>query len=166
MAKLRFEIQSEPSGLAFQSFLQASDDFLGLLREIDQVMTGRYLGSLRWYIDDLRRSADGMTLAPRPAAGQRPPTDRKRCGDGAERQDRLPQMLDQHAADACAQGAGARPVSSSQRVLEPIVQADARFDAQAAGFSQTLPDSADTESGIFRRNQAIWMQADGPGSDS
>jgi hypothetical protein len=35
------------------------------------------------------------------AAGQRPPADRKRCGNCVERQDGLPQMLYQYAADAC-----------------------------------------------------------------
>lgn len=53
MAKLRFEIEGQPSRVAFESFLNATWDFLGLLREIDQVMSGRYLGSLRWYVSGL-----------------------------------------------------------------------------------------------------------------
>lgn len=55
MAKLRFEIiKREPTGLAFQSLVDASVGFLGLLREIDQVMTGRYKGALKWYVGDLQ----------------------------------------------------------------------------------------------------------------
>lgn len=53
MAKLRFEIDGDPSRVAFESFLLATWDFLGLLREIDQVISGRYLGSLRWYVSGL-----------------------------------------------------------------------------------------------------------------
>lgn len=61
MAKLRFEIEGKPSGVALQSFVTASSNFLGLLREIDQVVSGRYLGSLRWYISALH-SNGGLSV--------------------------------------------------------------------------------------------------------
>ena len=53
MAKLRFEIDGKPSEVAFQSFVDASAHFLALLREIDQAMSGRHLGTLRWYVSGL-----------------------------------------------------------------------------------------------------------------
>lgn len=61
MAKLRFEIDGAPSDVAFQSFVTATAEFLGVLREIDQVISGRYLGSLRWYVADLH-SNGGLSI--------------------------------------------------------------------------------------------------------
>lgn len=61
MAKLRFEIDGKPSDVAFQSFVSATANFLGLLREIDQVMSGRYLGTLRWYVSGLH-SNGGLSI--------------------------------------------------------------------------------------------------------
>lgn len=61
MAKLRFEIEGEPSHVAFQSFVTASAKFLGLLREIDQVISGRYQGSLKWYVSGLH-SNGGLSV--------------------------------------------------------------------------------------------------------
>ena len=66
------------------------------------------------------RECGGMTRAPRPDGESASDYDRKRCGGCVKRQDRLPQMLDQHASDARAHGAGTRrPIS--QRGLEPAV---------------------------------------------
>lgn len=50
MAKLRFEIDGEPSYVAFSTFLTATQKLKQLLREIDQVISGRYGGSLQWYV--------------------------------------------------------------------------------------------------------------------
>jgi len=61
MAKLRFEIDGKPSDVAFQSFVSASANFLGLLREIDQVMSGRYMGTLKWYVSGLH-SNGGLAI--------------------------------------------------------------------------------------------------------
>jgi hypothetical protein len=61
MAKLRFEIDGEPSNIAFESFVYASQKFLRLLREIDQVISGRYRGTLRWYVSALE-SNGGLSV--------------------------------------------------------------------------------------------------------
>ena len=62
MAKLRFEIDGQSSHIAFQSFVYASLHFLALLREIDQVISGRYLGNLNWYVAELHSSKGGLSV--------------------------------------------------------------------------------------------------------
>jgi hypothetical protein len=62
MAKLRLEIEGDPHRVELESFVRASANFLKMLTEIDQVMTGRYRGTLRWYIADLSSGLNGLSV--------------------------------------------------------------------------------------------------------
>jgi hypothetical protein len=61
MAKLRFEIKGEPNDVAFASYLGASYGLLAVLRELDKAITGKYAGTLRWYVAGLQ-SNHGLTV--------------------------------------------------------------------------------------------------------
>lgn len=50
MAKLRFEIEGQAPYVAVRTYVAAMHKLLSLLREIDQIVSGQYHGSLRWYV--------------------------------------------------------------------------------------------------------------------
>jgi len=56
VATLRFEIDGEPPYVAFSTFVTAALKLKQLLRELDQVISGRYGGTLQWYVSSLTSS--------------------------------------------------------------------------------------------------------------
>lgn len=60
MAKLRFEIEGDPDNIQFPTYLNAMHEAMSVLRELDAAITGKYHGTLNWYVSHL--SSNG-TLA-------------------------------------------------------------------------------------------------------
>jgi hypothetical protein len=62
MAKLRFEIQGTPGNVAFATYVAATGGLQKILRELDEIISSRYLGSVRWYVSYLQSKESGLTL--------------------------------------------------------------------------------------------------------
>ncbi len=71
MAKLRFEIEGKPNDVALTSYLGATQSLLDVLRELDAAITGKFKGTLRWYVSALH--SDG-NLAIDLVSRLKPPT--------------------------------------------------------------------------------------------
>lgn len=75
MAKLRFEINGEPSYVAFSTFLTATQKLKQILRELDQAISGRYIGTIQWYVAALSSEKNlSIDVLSRPKRTNKPDT--------------------------------------------------------------------------------------------
>jgi hypothetical protein len=60
MAKLRFEIEGTPGDVQFMTYMHALWHAMSVLRELDSALSGKYHGSINWYV---AHQASSDTLA-------------------------------------------------------------------------------------------------------
>lgn len=56
MARMRFEIESEPTGVSLPTYSSATYKLLQLLKEIDSAISGKFGGMVNWYIIDAKKN--------------------------------------------------------------------------------------------------------------
>ena len=74
MANVQFDIIGEPGRISASTFFRASRTALSLLREFDAAISGRYQGTLKWYVAGLH---DNGSLSIRFRSDPRPPKKKK-----------------------------------------------------------------------------------------
>jgi hypothetical protein len=75
MARVRFEIKADSTGVSFTTYNTANQKFLQLLRELDSAISGKSGGMVKWYIADLEKNG---TLSLEIESRMKKPPKRKR----------------------------------------------------------------------------------------